>query len=72
MSSTEANKAVARRYFYEVFNKVDMATLEAICSPDFVFYRRPILSPLKGSKAIEDWCKCWWDVSPTFTLPWKT
>lgn len=48
MSSTEANKAVARRYFYEVFNKADMATLEAICSPDFVFYLPTHTEPFEG------------------------
>lgn len=48
MSTIEANKAVARRYFYEVFNKADMETLEAICSPDFVFYLPTHTEPFKG------------------------
>jgi len=48
MSTIEDNKAVARRYFYEVFNKADMDTLEAICSPDFVFYLPTHTEPFKG------------------------
>jgi steroid delta-isomerase-like uncharacterized protein len=32
-----ANEALARRYFYEVFNEGNMTTLEEICAPDFVF-----------------------------------
>jgi steroid delta-isomerase-like uncharacterized protein len=35
--SVLANEALARRYFYEVFNEGNMKTLEEICAPEFVF-----------------------------------
>lgn len=47
-SHSDANKAVARRYFYEVFNKADMNTLEEICAPDFSFYLPTHAEPFRG------------------------
>ena len=39
---------LARRYFYEVFNKGDMQALEEICSPDFVFTLPTHEEPFRG------------------------
>jgi steroid delta-isomerase-like uncharacterized protein len=46
--STETNKAIARRYFYEVFNKANMNTLEEICDPDFIFTLPTHSEPFRG------------------------
>ena len=46
--STNANKAIARRYFYEVFNEANMTTLEEICAPDFLFTLPTHSEPFRG------------------------
>jgi len=46
--STEANKSLALRYFDEVFNKGDLAVLEEITDPDFVFIMPTHDEPFRG------------------------
>jgi steroid delta-isomerase-like uncharacterized protein len=46
--STEANKALARRYFNEVLNKGDFKALEELCAPDFIFTLPAHEEPLRG------------------------
>ena len=46
--STEANKAIASRYFNEVFNKGDFKALEEICAPDFLFTLPTHEEPYRG------------------------
>jgi steroid delta-isomerase-like uncharacterized protein len=51
---TEANKDVVRRYFYEVFNEANIATLEEICAPDFQFTLSTHPEPFRGVEGYKD------------------
>ena len=53
--STEKNKAVARRFFYEVGNKGDLAAIDAFFSPNFVNH-----NPHSGSTSDLDGFKQTW------------
>ncbi len=46
-SSPESNKAVVRRYFYEIMNEANERTIEEIISPDFLF-TIPTHGPARG------------------------
>lgn len=46
--STDANKAIVRRYFYEVFNEGNITTLEEICGSDFIFTLPTHAEPFRG------------------------
>ncbi len=52
--STDANKALARRYFYEVFNEANLVTLEEICAPDFIFTLPTHPEPFRGVDGYKD------------------
>ena len=52
--STDVNKAVVRRYFYEVFNEANMTTLEEICAPDFQFTLPTHPEPFRGVEGYKD------------------
>jgi steroid delta-isomerase-like uncharacterized protein len=52
--STDANKAIARRYFYEVFNEANITTLEEICDPDFLFTLPTHSEPFRGVEGYKD------------------
>lgn len=52
--STDANKALAGRYFYEVFNEANMNTLEEICAPDFIFTLPTHTEPFRGVEGYKD------------------
>ena len=46
--STEVNKSLTRRYFNEVFNHGDLAALEEITAPDFIFTLPTHEEPFRG------------------------
>jgi steroid delta-isomerase-like uncharacterized protein len=46
--SEDVNKALARRYFYEVFNRGDMQALEELAAPDLVFTLPTHEEPYRG------------------------
>ena len=54
MPSPNENVALARRYFYEVFNQANFTTLEQICAPDFIFTLPTHAEPFRGVQGYRD------------------
>jgi steroid delta-isomerase-like uncharacterized protein len=54
LMSTNTKKAIAARYFYEVFNEANMTTLEEICAPDFLFTLPTHSEPFRGVEGYKD------------------
>ncbi len=51
--SLEENKAIARRYWEELWNKEKQAVADEIIAPNFVFYLTASPEPLRGPEGIK-------------------
>jgi predicted ester cyclase len=51
--STEANKAIVRRYFEEVVDKSNLGILDEIVATDCVIHRPEISKPIRGLEAFK-------------------
>jgi steroid delta-isomerase-like uncharacterized protein len=52
--STERSRELAQRYFDEILNKGDTAAIDALLTPDFVFYIATIPGGVRGRDAYKD------------------
>jgi steroid delta-isomerase-like uncharacterized protein len=55
--STERSRELARRYFDEILNKGDMGAIDALLTPDFVFYITTIPGGVRGREAYKDFVR---------------
>jgi steroid delta-isomerase-like uncharacterized protein len=55
--STERSRELAQRYFDEILNKGDMAAIDALFTPDFVFYIPTIPDGVRGRDAYKDFVR---------------
>ena len=51
--SADANKALVRRFYEEIFNQRDLAAADDLLSPDYVLYHTAIPRPVRGPEAFK-------------------